>query len=124
MAHVDFSEVKNLSYANAQDVAKGVLARFDAGEFDVATIFYAKFVNVVSQTPTAQQIIPAAYETAEGADAGTTVYDYEPPRKASLPTCCRAAWPHRSSRLSWKMRPPSKVRACPQWTTRHATQAI
>ncbi|WP_417243433.1 F0F1 ATP synthase subunit gamma [Celeribacter sp.] len=84
VAHVDFSEVKNLSYANAQDVAKGVLARFDAGEFDVATIFYAKFVNVVSQTPTAQQIIPAAYETAEGADAGTTVYDYEPSEEGIL----------------------------------------
>ncbi|WP_417259453.1 F0F1 ATP synthase subunit gamma [Celeribacter sp.] len=84
VAHVDFSEVKNLSYANAQDVAKDVLARFDAEEFDVATIFFAKFVNVVSQIPTAQQIIPAAYETAEDADAGTTVYDYEPSEEGIL----------------------------------------
>ena len=84
VAHVDFSEVKNLSYANAQDVAKDVIARFDAEEFDVATIFYAKFVNVVSQIPTAQQIIPAAYETAEDADAGTTVYDYEPSEEGIL----------------------------------------
>ncbi|WP_417268777.1 F0F1 ATP synthase subunit gamma [Celeribacter sp.] len=84
VAHVDFSEVKNLSYANAQEVAKDVLARFDAEEFDVATIFYAKFVNVVSQIPTAQQIIPAAYETAEDADAGTTVYDYEPSEEGIL----------------------------------------
>ncbi|MCA0871566.1 F0F1 ATP synthase subunit gamma [Seohaeicola saemankumensis] len=77
VGHVDLSEFKNVSYANAQDIAKGILARFDAAEFDVATIFYAKFVNVVSQIPTAQQIIPAAFEEVEGSEA-STLYDYEP----------------------------------------------
>ncbi|KNG92601.1 F0F1 ATP synthase subunit gamma [Pseudaestuariivita atlantica] len=77
VGHVDLSEVKRIGYADAQGVAQDVLARFDAGEFDVATIFYSKFVNVVTQVPTAQQIIPAAFEAEE--DAGTaTVYDYEP----------------------------------------------
>ena len=78
VGHIDLSEVKRVGYANAQDIARDVLARFDAGEFDVATIFYSKFVNVVSQEPTAQQIIPAAFDAAEaGADAGP-LYDYEP----------------------------------------------
>lgn len=80
--HVDFSEVKNIGYANAQAVAQDVLSRFDAGEFDVATIFFAKFQNVVTQIPTAQQIIPASYEVEEG--EGGALYDYEPSEEAIL----------------------------------------
>ena len=81
--HVDLSEVKRIGYLNAQDIAKGVLSRFEAGEFDVATIFYARFINVVSQVPTAQQIIPASFEATEG-DAVATLYDYEPDEEAIL----------------------------------------
>ncbi|MDC0658115.1 F0F1 ATP synthase subunit gamma [Leisingera sp. SS27] len=77
IGHVDLSEVKRVGYANAQDIAKGILTRFDAGEFDVATIFFAEFVNVVTQIPTAQQIIPASFEASEGESTGA-VYDYEP----------------------------------------------
>jgi len=77
IGHVDLSEVKRVGYANAQDIAKGILTRFDAGEFDVATIFFAEFVNVVTQIPTAQQIIPASFEAEEGVSSGA-VYDYEP----------------------------------------------
>ncbi|MDF1854472.1 F0F1 ATP synthase subunit gamma [Pseudooceanicola sp.] len=83
VSHVDLSAVKSLGYANAQDIAKDVLTRFDADEFDVATIFYSKFVNVVTQIPTAQQIIPAAYETEADADSGA-VYDYEPSEEEIL----------------------------------------
>jgi F-type H+-transporting ATPase subunit gamma len=81
--HVDLSEVKRIGYSNAQDIAKGILSRFEAGEFDVATIFYARFINVVSQVPTAQQIIPASFEATEG-DAAATLYDYEPDEEAIL----------------------------------------
>ena len=81
--HVDLSEVKRIGYSNAQDIAKGVLSRFEAGEFDVATIFYARFINVVSQVPIAQQIIPASFEATEG-DAAATLYDYEPDEEAIL----------------------------------------
>ena len=81
--HVDLSEVKRIGYSNAQEIAKGVLSRFEAGEFDVATIFYARFINVVSQVPTAQQIIPASFEATEG-DAAATLYDYEPDEEAIL----------------------------------------
>ena len=77
VGHVDLSEVKRLGYANAQDIAKGILERFDSEEFDVATIFFSKFVNVVTQIPTAQQIIPASFDTGE-TDGVATVYDYEP----------------------------------------------
>src|SRR5690606_32177808 len=75
--HVDLSEVKRLAYTDAQEIAKGILDRFEGEEFDVATIFFSQFENVVTQIPTAAQIIPADFE-AEG-DAGvSTIYDYEP----------------------------------------------
>ena len=82
VGHVDLTEVKRVGYANAQDIAKDVLSRFDAGEFDVATIFFARFENVVTQHPTAQQIIPAEFEEAEGGES--TLYDYEPSEDAIL----------------------------------------
>ena len=77
IAHVDMTEVKRVAYADAQGIARDILARFDAEEFDVATIFYSKFQSVIAQVPTAQQIIPADFEQPEGA-AAATAYDYEP----------------------------------------------
>ncbi|MEC9198197.1 MAG: F0F1 ATP synthase subunit gamma [Pseudomonadota bacterium] len=82
IGHVDLSEVKRVGYDNAQAIAKDVLARFDGGEFDVATIFYAQFQSVIAQIPTAQQIIPAQFEAA-GEGEGT-LYDYEPSEEAIL----------------------------------------
>ncbi|WP_136441828.1 F0F1 ATP synthase subunit gamma [Pacificoceanicola onchidii] len=85
VSHVDLSEVKRIGYGNAQDVARDLLARFDNGEFDVATIFYSEFQSVISQIPTALQVIPAAYEKADGEEDGaSTLYDYEPDEEAIL----------------------------------------
>jgi F-type H+-transporting ATPase subunit gamma len=83
VGHVNLGDVKRIGYANAADIAADVLKRFDAGEFDVATIFFNRFQSVISQVPTAQQIIPAAFEPTEGAEA-TTLYDYEPSEEAVL----------------------------------------
>jgi len=82
VGHVDLTAVKRVSYANAQSIAKDVLGRFDAGDFDVATIFFASFENVVTQHPTALQVIPATFEAVEGAEA--SLYDYEPSEDAIL----------------------------------------
>ncbi|MEM6466182.1 MAG: F0F1 ATP synthase subunit gamma [Pseudomonadota bacterium] len=73
--HVDLSEVKTVGYANASSIATDVLSRFGAGEFDVATMFYNRFESVISQVPTALQLIPATFEDNEGEG---TLYDYEP----------------------------------------------
>ncbi len=81
--HVDLSEFKSIKYLNAQAIAKALLARFDNNEYDLATIFYSKFVNVVSQIPTAQQIIPAIFEDQSLA-SDTAVYDYEPDEETIL----------------------------------------
>ncbi|MEM7597045.1 MAG: F0F1 ATP synthase subunit gamma [Pseudomonadota bacterium] len=82
--HVDMTEVKNVGYTDAQGIAQNVLDRFDAGEFDVAKIFYSKFNNVVSQTPTMQQVIPAAFEASEDEADADVFYDFEPDEDAIL----------------------------------------
>jgi F-type H+-transporting ATPase subunit gamma len=74
--HVDLSEVKKIGYVNANSIASDVVARFNAGEFDVATIFYNKFESVISQVPTALQLIPASFETTDGEES--PFYEYEP----------------------------------------------
>ena len=81
VGHVDLTEVKRVGYADAAAIARNVLARFDAGEFDVATIFFNRFRSVISQIPTAQQIIPASFE---GQGGERPLYDYEPSEEAIL----------------------------------------
>ncbi|PVH29822.1 F0F1 ATP synthase subunit gamma [Pararhodobacter oceanensis] len=85
VAHVDLSEVKRIGYENARGIAQDVLARFDAGEYDVATLFFNRFESVISQIPTAQQVIPAkpSDNAAEATDGGA-VYDYEPSEEQIL----------------------------------------
>jgi F-type H+-transporting ATPase subunit gamma len=80
VGHVDMSEVKRVGYANAQGVARQVIAAFEAGEADVVTIFYNRFQSVISQIPTMQQVIPAKFEAA----STSSLYDYEPSEEAIL----------------------------------------
>ena len=73
--HTDLRGVRQLAFANAEDIARKVIGRFEAGEFDVCTLYYSRFKSVIAQLPTAQQIIPLVVE----ADAATTTaYEYEP----------------------------------------------
>ncbi|QBX99683.1 F0F1 ATP synthase subunit gamma [Rhodophyticola sp. CCM32] len=81
--HVDLTEVKRVGYANAVEIAGDVLSRFDAGEFDVATLYFNRFQSVISQIPTAQQVIPAVFDASEEAGE-STLYDYEPSEEAVL----------------------------------------
>ncbi|MEL6549421.1 MAG: F0F1 ATP synthase subunit gamma [Pseudomonadota bacterium] len=84
VGHVDLSDVKRVGYKDAAGIAQDVLDRFEAGEFDVATIFFSAFETVVSQIPTAQQIIPASYESESEDGDESTLYDYEPSEEAIL----------------------------------------
>jgi F-type H+-transporting ATPase subunit gamma len=76
-----------VAYSHAAEIAQNVLARFDAGEFDVATIYFNRFKSVISQIPTGQQLIPADVvapeDEAEGEGAGID-YDYEPEEETLL----------------------------------------
>ncbi len=80
---VTLRDVKQIGYANAQDIGEKVLAMFANGEFDVATLFYARFKSVISQVPTAQQLIPAALDDAQES-ADSLNYEYEPSEEAIL----------------------------------------
>jgi F-type H+-transporting ATPase subunit gamma len=81
----NFRDVKQVGFTQAQLVADKVLAMFQAGEFDVATLYFAKFGSVISQVPTAQQLIPAKLDkpAGEGAvEASSVPYEYEPSEEA------------------------------------------
>ncbi len=84
VGHVDLSDVKRVGYENARGVAEDVLSRFDAGDFDVATIYYSVFESVISQIPTEKQIIPASYGSDDEAEGTSVVYDYEPDEEEIL----------------------------------------
>jgi F-type H+-transporting ATPase subunit gamma len=76
--HMDLRAVRQLGFVNAEGIAQKVIARFEAGEFDVCTLFYSRFKSVISQVPTAQQIIPLEVETPAGKAQSSTAYEYEP----------------------------------------------
>ncbi|GMG82481.1 F0F1 ATP synthase subunit gamma [Paralimibaculum aggregatum] len=85
VGHVDLSDVKRVGYGNAAEIAQDVLARFEADEFDVAVLYYNKFKSVISQIPTAQQLIPAEVpELDEDPDNGGALYEYEPEEEEIL----------------------------------------
>ncbi|HEV7254099.1 MAG TPA: F0F1 ATP synthase subunit gamma [Mesorhizobium sp.] len=83
---IDLRDVKTLGFIDADRIARRVIALFDEGQFDVATVFYSQFKSVIAQIPTAQQIIPAAPPAAEGdqATGQAAIYEYEPDAGAIL----------------------------------------
>ncbi|MGJ4940791.1 F0F1 ATP synthase subunit gamma [Bradyrhizobium sp. HKCCYLS1011] len=76
--HVDLRAVRQLGFVNAEGIAKQVIARFEAGEFDVCTLFYSRFKSVIAQLPTAQQIIPLELEERPANAGPIAPYEYEP----------------------------------------------
>ncbi|WP_116131478.1 F0F1 ATP synthase subunit gamma [Tropicimonas sp. IMCC34043] len=84
VAHVDMSDVKRVGYDRAASIAQNLRDRFADGEFDVCTIFYNRFVSVVTQEPTVLQVIPAVFDAdPEQSDSGAP-YDYEPSEEGVL----------------------------------------
>jgi F-type H+-transporting ATPase subunit gamma len=77
VAEIEQTGVKQIGFSNALTVGRKVLEMFEAGEFDVATLIYARFKSVISQVPTAQQLIPVSIDETVAASTGT-LYDYEP----------------------------------------------
>ena len=76
---VDLREVKKIGFENADQIGKKIIGLFEKDEFDVCTLFYSEFKSVISQVPTALQLIPAAVPAgAEQTDAAAAIYEYEP----------------------------------------------
>jgi F-type H+-transporting ATPase subunit gamma len=82
---IDLSAYKTMNSGAAQIIADKVVERFEAGEFDVCSLIYSRFKSVISQIPTAQQLIPAiAPEGASAPDLKGAIYTYEPSEAAIL----------------------------------------
>ncbi len=74
--NISFKESKNANYFDADKVGKMVIEKFEAGEFDICTIFYNQFKNVITQIPQAQQIVPLNNEEDE--NNSDESYEFEP----------------------------------------------
>jgi len=77
IVNLSFKESKNANYFDAEKVGKMVIEKFEAEEFDVCTIFYNQFKNVITQIPQAQQIIPLKTENSEE-NKSEDNYEFEP----------------------------------------------
>ena len=87
---MDIRGTRPVDYAFAAGIADKIVARFEAGEFDVATLFFSEFRSVISQIPTAQRLIPAELpqsdgRTSTGASADAAM-EFEPSEETILET--------------------------------------
>ena len=80
---IELRGVKQMGFEQAEMVAKKIVTLFDAGEFDVCTLFFSRFRSVIAQIPTAQQIIPPLFEPAKEAGPAAA-YEYEPDEEEIL----------------------------------------
>ena len=77
ITNISFKESKHANYFDAEKVGKMVIEKFGTEEFDVCTIFYNQFKNVITQIPQAQQIIPLNVESSEE-NKSEDIYEFEP----------------------------------------------
>jgi F-type H+-transporting ATPase subunit gamma len=84
--HADLRNVRQIGYVHAFDIAGRVLKRFDEGEFDVATLFFSQFVNIITQKPRSTQLIPVKLpeEKEAQAEASSAIYEFEPDEEEIL----------------------------------------
>jgi len=74
---ISFKNSKNVNYFDAEKVCKVIIEKFEKEEFDVCTIFYNQFKNVITQIPQAQQIIPLNTENNDESKLEDS-YEFEP----------------------------------------------
>ncbi len=84
---VDLRSVRTLGFENADAIGKKIIGMFEAGQFDVCTLFYSRFRSVIAQIPTAQQLIPAQIPVNDNAAPGVqAAYEAEPSQEEILAT--------------------------------------
>ena len=86
---IDLKGVKQIGFANAEEIGNKLLALFEAGEFDVGTLYFSEFKSVIAQKPTVLQLIPAKLPEAKPGDAAKAgvaeaVHEYEPSEEVIL----------------------------------------
>ncbi|WP_131115655.1 F0F1 ATP synthase subunit gamma [Lichenihabitans psoromatis] len=75
---IDLRDVKRLAFVNADPIVRKVIGMFEAGEFDVCTLFFSRFKSVISQIPTALRLIPAEIPVGSDQTPLAAAYEYEP----------------------------------------------
>ena len=75
---VTYQGLKSVGFEQAQEVATQILELFETEAFDVCSLYYSEFVNVITQNPKELQIIPAHLDEDTTLDLGGASYDYEP----------------------------------------------
>ena len=80
--HIELRSVRTIGFVNAETIARQVIELYEKGAFDVCTLFFSRFRSVMAQIPTAQQIIPPVFDTANG--NGGATYEYEPDEEEIL----------------------------------------
>ncbi len=83
----DLRAVRTLGFVNADAIGKKIISMFEAGEYDVCTLFFSRFRSVIAQIPTATQLIPAQIAVNDNAAGGATAaYEAEPGQDEILTT--------------------------------------
>jgi len=75
---INFKGFKKITYNEAENIGKKIINLFKENQFDVCTIFYNKFKNVITQIPQSQQIIPIENKKNEEEKRGENFYEFEP----------------------------------------------
>jgi F-type H+-transporting ATPase subunit gamma len=82
VGEISFANKKRIGFEDASEVSAKITDMLDAGEFDVCTLIYNRFKNVISQTPVGQQLIPAPLP--EASSEGGAQYEFEPTEEEIL----------------------------------------
>jgi F-type H+-transporting ATPase subunit gamma len=83
---IELAGIRRVAFTDAQPIALRILDMFDAGEFDVCTLYFNTFKSVILQVMTRRQLIPASLPETDdaGPDLGDAIYDYEPDEEEIL----------------------------------------
>jgi F-type H+-transporting ATPase subunit gamma len=76
--HIELRAVRTLGFEHAEGIGDKIVRLYEQGAFDVCTLFFSRFKSIISQTPTAQQIIPPVFEGGSNGNGNGIVYEYEP----------------------------------------------
>jgi F-type H+-transporting ATPase subunit gamma len=83
--YIELRAVRTMDFVHAEAIANKIVELYEAGAFDVCTLFFSTFKSVIAQVPTAQQLIPPVFETTGAVTyAGGAAYEYEPEEEEIL----------------------------------------
>ncbi len=81
---IDLRSVRTIGFDTAEGIGRKIVALYEAGEFDVCTLFFSRFQSVITQIPTAQKLVPLALPNEGAAVEGLGVYEFEPDEEQIL----------------------------------------